>query len=229
MPRPQTGGQPALTEKLFVSPAIRHRGLRRECRDRSQGSCGGPRLLRLMGVGLVVVGPEGPLVAGSRTICRARGSLSSAMAGKRPGWRVRRPSPRRCATRPACKRRPMGASAMLPPRRRIYRGAGSADRGEVRWARGGQGRRRGADRDRGCDAVDMMFAGQFGGAPRVVIVEFMEGEEASFFASSMASRCCRSPRRRTTSASATATWGRTPAAWAPIRPRPSSRPPSRPR
>ena len=65
----------------------------------------------------------------------------------------------------------------------------------------------------------MMFDGGFGAAgAEVVIEEFMEGEEASFFAlCDGETRDCRWPPRRITSGSSTATRARTPAAWAPIR------------
>ncbi len=71
-------------------------------------------------------------------------------------------------------------------------------------------------------AIDMMLGGGLGEAgAEVVIEEFLEGEEASFFA------LCdgtdgdpASARPRTTSAPSTATRVRTPAAWAPIRPPP---------
>ena len=67
-------------------------------------------------------------------------------------------------------------------------------------------------------AIDMMFDGAFGEAgAEVVIEEFLDGEEARFFASATARPRCRWLARRTTSASATATPARTPAAWAPIR------------
>jgi phosphoribosylamine-glycine ligase len=68
-------------------------------------------------------------------------------------------------------------------------------------------------------AVDMMFeGGMFGAAgASVVIEEFSTGEEASFFALCDGEHALASPPRRTTSASATATPARTPAAWAPIR------------
>ncbi len=68
-------------------------------------------------------------------------------------------------------------------------------------------------------AIDMMFGGAFGAAgAEVVIEEFLDGGEASFFcAVRRRDTRCRSPPRRTTSASSTATRARTPAAWAPIR------------
>ena len=52
---------------------------------------------------------------------------------------------------------------------------------------------------------------------RVLIEEFLDGPEVSLFASPTAPRCCRCSLPRTSSASATATRVRTPAAWAPIR------------
>jgi phosphoribosylamine--glycine ligase len=72
---------------------------------------------------------------------------------------------------------------------------------------------------------DMLSGNAFGDAgARVVIEEFLDGEEASFIVMvdgenvlPMARMRWRSPRHRTTSASATATPARTPAAWAPTR------------
>jgi phosphoribosylamine--glycine ligase len=64
--------------------------------------------------------------------------------------------------------------------------------------------------------TDMLAGNAFGTAGcRVVIEEFLAGEEASFIVIADGSRCCRWPPARTTSASARATRGRTPAAWAP--------------
>jgi phosphoribosylamine--glycine ligase len=66
-------------------------------------------------------------------------------------------------------------------------------------------------------AIDACFAGAFGKAgSEVVIEEFLEGEEASFFALVDGHNRWRS-RRRTISAPSTATRARTPAAWVPIR------------
>jgi phosphoribosylamine---glycine ligase len=68
-------------------------------------------------------------------------------------------------------------------------------------------------------ALADMFGGAFGEAgAEVVIEEFMEGEEASFFASPMARRSSPSAPRRITSAWAMAIPGPTPAAWAPTAP-----------
>jgi phosphoribosylamine--glycine ligase len=67
------------------------------------------------------------------------------------------------------------------------------------------------------DAVRDMLAGNaFGDAgSRVVIEEFLDGEEASFIVMVDGKNVCRWPPARTTSASATATPARTPAAWVP--------------
>ena len=65
----------------------------------------------------------------------------------------------------------------------LYPQAGRADRGQGRRPCRRQGRRRRDDRRGGAGAVDMMFGGGFGeSGAEVVIEEFMEGEEASFFA-----------------------------------------------
>ena len=91
----------------------------------------------------------------------------------------------------------------------------------------GQGRRRRDESQEAHDAIDMMLAGnKLGDAGhRVVIEEFMAGEEASFIVMVDGRNVlAASHRARTTSASSTATRARTPAAWAPIRRRPSSRP-----
>ena len=64
-------------------------------------------------------------------------------------------------------------------------------------------------------AIDECLTGPFA---EIVIEEFLQGEEASFFALVDGDTTrCRSPRRKTTSACSTATRDRTPAAWAPIR------------
>ncbi len=48
-----------------------------------------------LGVDVVVIGPEGPLVAGVADDVRAAGVACSARPGRRLGWRGRRRSPRR--------------------------------------------------------------------------------------------------------------------------------------
>ncbi len=70
-------------------------------------------------------------------------------------------------------------------------------------------------------AIDACFSGAFGAAgAELVIEEFLEGEEASFFALCDAILHSRSRLPRTISASAMATPAPIRAAWAPTRPRP---------
>jgi len=70
-----------------------------------------------------------------------------------------------------------------------------------------------------------MFEGRFGKAgDKVVIEEFLEGEEASFIAMVDGAHVLPLATSQDTSACATATRARTPAAWAPTRPRRWSRP-----
>ena len=67
-------------------------------------------------------------------------------------------------------------------------------------------------------AIDMMFGGGLGEAgAEVVVEEFLKARRLRSSRSATARPPSRSPRRRTTSASSTATKARTPAAWAPIR------------
>ena len=69
-------------------------------------------------------------------------------------------------------------------------------------------------------ALDDIFSAKFGLA-ECVIEEFLEGEEASFFVLSDGTHALHWPRRRITSALAMAIPAPTPAAWGPIRPRPA--------
>ena len=66
-------------------------------------------------------------------------------------------------------------------------------------------------------AIDDCFGGAFGAAgAELVIEEFLDGEEASFFALVDGEPLSRSPPLRTTSAPSTATKGPIPAAWVPL-------------
>ncbi len=184
---------------------------------------------RLMGVGLVVVGPEGPLVAGLADDLRAGGI---AVFGHGRG--AARLEGSKAFTKALCDEAgvPTAAYARFTDAaaaKAYVTAQGAPIVVKYDGLAAGKGVVVAGTVTEACDAVDMMFAGQFGGAAEVVIEEFMEGERRASSPSSMGSRCCRSRPRRTTSVSATATLARTRVAWAPIRPPPSSRPPSRPR
>ena len=105
----------ALCRALLARPR-RHRG-RRRARQRRHGRRGRRRsrststdpaavaaLAADLGVDLVVVGPEAPLVAGVADAVRAAGHrAASARRPRRPGSRGPRPSPRRSWRRPGCR------------------------------------------------------------------------------------------------------------------------------
>ena len=135
-------------------------------------------------IGLVVIGPEAPLVAGLADDLEAAGikvfGPSRAAAAARRLQRLHQGSLRRI-------RHPHGG--LSPLRRRVRRQglcghAEPAHRRQGRRARRRQGRghRRRRARQR-TSAIDDCFGGAFGAAgAEVVIEEFLDGEEASFFA-----------------------------------------------
>jgi phosphoribosylamine---glycine ligase len=110
--------------------------------------------------------------------------------------------------RTACRPRPTalhrsGGRARLCPR------AGRADRGEGRWARRRQGRggRATVDEAKPPSPTSWKAAPSAPPAPTVVIEECLTARRSRFFALCDGTTRCRSPRRRTTSASAMATPG----------------------
>ena len=172
-------------------------------------------------IDLVVVGPEVPLVRRHRR--RSRSAPASRRSARRKGRRsskARKASPRIFARRTTSRPPPMSASKRAGPAKDYVRKTRRADRGEGRRACRRQGRCRRARRVQEAEAaIDMMFGGGLGHAGA--------GKSSSRNSSSArkhrSSRCATvrtrssSPPRRTTSASATATKARIPAAWAPIR------------
>jgi phosphoribosylamine--glycine ligase len=137
---------------------------------------------RLMGVGLVVVGPEGPLVAGLADDLRAGGI---AVFGH--GREAARLEGSKAFTKALCDEAGVPTAAYA----RFTEPAAAKDYIATQGApivvkydglAAGKGVVVATTVAEACEAVDMMFAGQFGGAAEIVVEEFMEGEEASFFA-----------------------------------------------
>ena len=171
-------------------------------------------------IDFVVVGPEAPLVAGLADMLKRPASWPSARARRQRGSKAPRASPRISAAAHAIPTarlpplhratppRPMSRSSGLPI---VVKADGlAAGKGVVVAETSPRPRR-----------PSTMWSAGFGAAgAEIVIEEFLEGEEASFFALCRRRDRSRSPRRRITSAPATATRAPIPAAWAPIRPRP---------
>ena len=136
----------------------------------------------------------------------------------RRGSKAPRASPRICAAPTASRPRPMSASA--PPRRPRPICAHAARRSWSRPtglppARAWSSRKTLAEAEA---AIDMMFGGGFGEAGgEVVIEEFLDGEEASFFALCDGETALPLASAQDHKRASTATRDRTPAAWAPIR------------
>jgi phosphoribosylamine--glycine ligase len=209
---------PLLT-KLYARPAI-PASPRKPNLWRSTSPTMPPSLLsaRTRAIDLVVVGPEGPLVAGIGDDLRAVGIKVFGP------FRAKRPPARGLEGLHQGPLRPLRHSdRCLWPFRQCWPPAyvekhGRADRHQGRWPRRRQGRDVAMTLDEAEGSCRHDASGRFGGAgAEVVVEEFMTGEEASFFACATARRRCPSARRRTTSVSATAMSVPTPAAWAPIR------------
>ena len=165
-------------------------------------------------------GPEAPLCAGIVDDLEAAGIKAFG-----PSKWAARLEGSKGFTKDLCKANkiPTAAYRALQGRRRgqgLRAQERRADRGQGRRARRRQGRGGGGDASQEAEAaIDMMFGGGLG-RPRL-------GDRDRGLPRSArrprSSRCAtarlrsRLPPRRTTSASSTATRGRTPAAWAPIR------------
>ncbi len=138
---------------------------------------------RLMGVGFVVVGPEGPLVAG----------IVDALAGA--GIKAFGPSKAAAQlegskgfTKELCREANIPTAAFArfsdaEPARAYVRAEGAPIVVKADGLAAGKGVVVAATVEEALAAIDMMFAGGFGAAgAEVVIEECMVGEEASFFA-----------------------------------------------
>ena len=174
---------PRVTEVL-VSPGNAGTALEPKCRNApvtATDIAGLVALARAEGIGLTVVGPEGPLVAGvvdafaaAGLACFGPGKLAARLEGSKQFTKeflVRHRIP--TAGYAAFTREtfdPAAIRAQRPPI--VVKADGlAAGKGVVIAASAGEAIR----------AAEDMFAGAFGEAGRVVVVEeFLEGEEASF-------------------------------------------------
>jgi len=187
------GREHALAWKLAQSPRVEevlvapgNAGTAREpkCRNASVAAtdiAGLVALARAEGIGLTVVGPEGPLVAGvvdafaaAGLACFGPGRLAARLEGSKQFTKeflVRHRIP--TAGYAAFTREtfdPAAIRAQRPPI--VVKADGLA---------AGKGVVIAASADEAIRAAEGMFAGDFGEAGRVVVVEeFLEGEEASF-------------------------------------------------
>ena len=170
-------------------------------------------------IDFVVVGPEAPLVAGLVDALEAEGIAAfgpSAAAAALEGSKG--------FTKDLCARERHPDRRLSPLHRcrrgqGLYRRARRADRGQGRRAGRRQGRHRRRDPRRGRRRGRRgARSGTFGAAGRRSSSRnFSPARRRASSRWSTARTRCRSPRRRTTSGSATATPVPTPAAWAPFR------------
>ncbi len=137
---------------------------------------------RMMGIGLVVVGPEGPLVAGLADDLRAGGITVFGH-----GREAARLEGSKAFTKALCDEAGVPTAAYgrfrdAAAAKAYIEAQGAPIVVKYDGLAAGKGVVVAQTVAEARDAVDMMFAGQFGGAAEVVVEEFMEGEEASFFA-----------------------------------------------
>ena len=189
------GREHALAWKMAASPLDRPAHLRAgQCRHRARGRmrraryrrpCGGDRVLPRQHASISSwSGRRRRSAPASSTTWKPPASRRSGRAAPRRGSKAPRASPRICAGRTAFRPPPMSASA--PPIRPRPMCARTARRSWSRPtalppARAWSWRRTVAEAEA---AIDMMFGGGASGEAggEVVIEEFLDGEEASFFA-----------------------------------------------
>lgn len=136
-----------------------------------------------MGIDLVVIGPEAPLVAGLVDELEQAG-----IAAFGPGKNAAQVEGSKGFTKDLCRdfNIPTGAYERFTaaePAKAYIRAHGAPIVVKADGLAAGKGVIVAMSEDEALDAVDMMFAGAFGAAgAEVVIEEFLDGEEASFFA-----------------------------------------------
>ncbi|MET0248469.1 MAG: phosphoribosylamine--glycine ligase [Sphingobium sp.] len=135
------------------------------------------------GIGLVVIGPEGPLVDGLADNLRVKGI---AVFG--PGKKAAQLEGSKGFTKDLCRRAGIPTAAYERVTSKDGAIAALADFGlpvviKADGLAAGKGVVIAQDRDEALAAIEDMFSGAFGTAgAQVVLEEFMTGEEASFFA-----------------------------------------------
>ena len=211
---------PLLTQALCRA---RQSGLRRGRRKRRAGHWRSPRRRRLLSIARDSASsssaPRRRWSRASPTISRRRELPVSGPARRRRGSKARKASPRIFAGSSACPtgdyRRFRDAAAALA----YVRAHGAPIVVKADGLAAGKGVVVATSLGEAESAIRSMFAGAFGAAGAEVVVEdYLRGRGGLVLRAQRRRRARRrSPARRTTSASATATRGRTPAAWAPIR------------
>ena len=167
------------------------------------------------GVDLVVVGPEAPLVAGVADALTAAGIRSfgpTAAAARLEGSKA------------FCKE-VMAAAGVPTAAYKVVRdpqaGLAAIERYPVVIKADGLAAGKGViiagDEAEAREALEVLLVERRFGTERVVVEEFLEGEELSLLAVCDGRPRCRWPPPRTTSGSSTATRARTRAGWGPIR------------
>ena len=134
-------------------------------------------------IDFVIVGPEAPLAAGVADRLREAGLLVFGPSEpRRRGWRPPRALPRKSATPQTPPPQDYGHFTDADAAKAHVRAKGAPIVVKADGLAAGKGVIVAMTEDEALAAIDDMFGGAFGGAgAEVVIEEFMEGEEASFF------------------------------------------------